>query len=145
VWLSGTGPLRGTVPSLLGALLAAAVPVVIVRHISRHFRVTGEAEAGALCIYISMGIVFAYLFLAIEAGSGTMFAQSTAQPDLVSYVYFSFITLTSTGYGDLSPGNDLARMLSVLEALIGQIYLVTVIALLIGNLGREGARQRLRR
>ena len=55
-------------------------------------------------------------------------------------IYFSFTTLTTTGYGDLTPVLSVGRVLSVLEMLIGQIYLVTVIGLLVGNLRRSPER-----
>jgi voltage-gated potassium channel len=52
------------------------------------------------------------------------------------YMYFSFITLATVGYGDLTPQGGLGRALAVLEGLFGQIYLVTAVAALVGNLGR---------
>jgi ion channel len=57
---------------------------------------------------------------------------------VADFLYFSFATLTTTGYGDLVPGSNLARSLAILEALTGQIYLVTVVAVLVGNLMRRG-------
>jgi len=56
------------------------------------------------------------------------------EPQYVDYLYFAFTTLTTTGYGDLSPASDVARAAAILEALLGQLYLVTVLALVIGNL-----------
>ena len=56
---------------------------------------------------------------------------------MVDYLYFSFITMTTVGYGELVPGPDSIRMLAVTEALVGQIFLVTALALLVGNLGRH--------
>ncbi len=52
-------------------------------------------------------------------------------------LYFSFTTLTTLGYGDLTPAGDVGRMLAITEALIGQVYLVTIVALIVTNLGRE--------
>ena len=52
-------------------------------------------------------------------------------------VYFSFVTLTTVGYGDLTASNSVGRAFAVQEALFGQIYLVTVVALLVSNLGRQ--------
>jgi hypothetical protein len=53
-------------------------------------------------------------------------------------VYFSFTTLTTAGFGDLTARTDLGHTLTVFEALIGQIYLVTVVSLIVSNLGRRG-------
>ena len=66
---------------------------------------------------------------------GPFFAQPGAGR-AVDYVYFSYVTMSTVGYGDLTARGDLARMLAVTEALIGQLYLVTIVALLVGNLGR---------
>ena len=78
----------------------------------------------------------------IDAADSTpLFAQvpiATAPTPL----YFSYITMTTVGYGDLTPVGNLPRMLAATEALIGQIYLVTAVALLVGNLGRERRRRR---
>ena len=52
-------------------------------------------------------------------------------------VYFSFVTLTTIGYGDIVAANDLSRGLAIFEALLGQLYLVTVVSLVVGNLGRD--------
>ncbi len=53
------------------------------------------------------------------------------------FVYYSFVTLTTVGYGDLTASTGIGRMLSVTEALVGQLYLVTVVAILVSNLGRN--------
>ena len=58
-----------------------------------------------------------------------------------SLLYYSYSTLTTVGFGDLTASSDLGRMLSVLEALVGQLYLVTIVALVIGNLGRQRIRR----
>ena len=58
----------------------------------------------------------------------------------VTYLYFSFVTLTTVGYGDYSAGSDVGRMMAVVEALVGQLYLVTVVAIVIGNIGRPRQR-----
>ena len=66
---------------------------------------------------------------------------STGEPASVSECqYFSFTTLTTVGFGDLTARTDLGHTLSVFEALVGQIYLVTVVSLIVGNLGRARPR-----
>jgi len=60
-------------------------------------------------------------------------------------VYFSFVTLATVGYGDYTAASDLGRMLAVSEALMGQLYLVSVVALLVANMGRTREPKRLRR
>ncbi|HKE97628.1 MAG TPA: ion channel [Actinomycetes bacterium] len=117
------------------ALLTAASPVVIARRLVHHPRVQGSTILGALCIYLLFGLSFAYLFSTVGAVSGPFFA-GTQGATLVEYLYFSFTSLTTVGYGDFVARTDLGRMLAVSEALTGQLYLVTVVALLVGNVGR---------
>ena len=65
------------------------------------------------------------------------FFVSTTHPTDVDYLYFSFSTLATVGFGDLVAGTNLGRMLAVTEALFGQMYLVTIVALLVGKFGRS--------
>lgn len=123
---------------LVGALVVLVVPAVIAHGIfhgiREHGRVTMQAAFGALCIYLLIGMLFAFAFGAVAVlQHGPLFSNGT-EGDLQDHLYFSFITITTTGYGDLSPAGDLARSFSMLEALIGQLYLVTVVAVIVGNL-----------
>jgi Ion channel len=124
-------------------LIGIAVPCVIISGLLRLLRnrgVTLQAVAGGLVIYLSLGLAFAYVvsFVA-EVASSPYFAQHT-NGTLGERVYFSFTTLTTTGYGDLTPGLAVGRSLSVVEMLTGQLYLALVIGLMIGNLvGRSQA------
>jgi hypothetical protein len=125
---------------MVGALVVVIVPAVIAHGIYHDIRdrqrVTIQAAFGALCIYLLIGMLFAFSFGAVAVlQHGALFSDGT-EGDLQSHLYFSFITITTTGYGDLAPAGNLARSLSMLEALIGQLYLVTVVAVIVGNLGR---------
>jgi hypothetical protein len=122
-------------PRSVGAALALAGPVVIVRRIRHHSRIDLETVAASVCIYLLAGVFFAYVFHVIDAADGPFFGQ-TGRPSSVDFLYFSFTTLTTLGYGDLTPVHSLGKMLAVSEALLGQIYLVSVVALLVGNIGR---------
>jgi hypothetical protein len=93
-----------------------------------------QAVFGALAIYLLVGLTFGFLIGALATGSaGDYFAQGTDGVQS-QRVYFSFTSLTTTGYGDLTARSAGGRALAVLEMLIGQLYLVTVIATLVGNL-----------
>ncbi len=122
-------------PAVVGALLAFAGPIVIVRRISKHARIDLETIAASLCVYLLAGIFFSYVFHVIDNFQNGFFVEKGAGSS-VDFLYFSYTTLTTTGYGDLTARTSLGRMLSVSEALMGQIYLVSVVALLVGNLGR---------
>jgi hypothetical protein len=119
------------------AAIVLATVVELVHGLARLLRsqgVTVPAVAGALAVYLLLGILFAFTIgVAAKAGNGHYFAQDTDGSESQD-VYFSFTTMTTTGYGDLSPAGQGGRALAVLEMLTGQIYLVTVISLLVGNL-----------
>ena len=102
--------------------------------------------AGALAIYLAVGLVFAWIIGFItEVSSTAYFAQHT-NGTVGDRVYFSFTVLTTTGFGDFSAGTPVGHAVAVIEMLTGQLYLVTVIGLLIGNfVGRSGATRELRR
>ena len=121
------------------AVITAATPVVVGRRLLRHPRVQGSTVLGALCIYLLLGLFFAYLYSTIGAINEPFFAQIPTATT-VDYLYFSYVTLTTVGYGDLTAAQDVGRMVAVSEALTGQLYLVTVVALLVSNIGRPRAR-----
>ncbi len=121
---------------MVTALVTAAIPVAIVGGLLRLLRergVTLQAVAGALAIYLSVGLVFAWIigFIA-QVDSTPYFAQHTSGTE-GDRVYFSFTVLTTTGFGDFSAAAPVGHALAVIEMLTGQLYLVTVIGLLIGN------------
>ena len=105
-------------------------------------RITIETMFGVLCLYLLIGLLFAALFGVVQdVLEGTDFFVGTAG-DTSDFLYFSFATLTTVGYGDLIAATDVGRSLAITEALVGQIYLVTVVAVIVGNLGaaRSAAR-----
>jgi hypothetical protein len=97
--------------------------------------VNSQSVLGALSIYVTIGMLFTVLYgVMAELGDAAFFAQGT-DGDPATRLYFSFVTLATLGYGDYSPAGEVGRLFSVLEALTGQLYLVTVVALLVSNLG----------
>jgi hypothetical protein len=123
------------------AVAVAAVLVILTKGLVRLIRdrgVTLQAVAGALTSYLLIGLEFALIVrVLVGVSPHPYFVQiSNAAVTQSQQIYFSFTTLTTTGYGDLTPTLNAGRALSVLEMLVGQIYLVTVIGLLIGNLRR---------
>jgi Ion channel len=123
---------------LLSLLLVGAAPVVIVRSLLRRRVIDVQTVLGALCVYVLLGMFWSFAFAAIGTlGSDPFFSQQR-NATVADYLYFSFVTQTTVGYGDFTAAGGLGRVLAVLEALIGQLYLVTVIALLVSNLGRRG-------
>jgi hypothetical protein len=127
--------------SVAAVALVLATLVQLVRGMVRLLQtrgVTVQAVAGALAVYLLLGIMFAFGVTAMaKLGSGHYFAQGTDGSES-QRVYYSFTAMTTTGFGDLTPATRGGRTLAVLEMLTGQIYLVTVISLLVGNLRRRG-------
>jgi hypothetical protein len=108
-----------------------ATGVAIVRGIVSEGTVSQRSVIGAICVYFLLGMFFLFTYGVLAVlDSGPLFAQGTdGTPSL--RLYFSFVTLATVGYGDYS---NLGHMLSVLEALTGQLYLVTVIAVLVSRM-----------
>lgn len=128
-----TATLRGLASASTG-LLVIATPIVIGRRLAIEPEVTLQKVLGALCIYLLLGLFFAYLFGFLnEVGAQEFFAQRT-HPSPVDFIYFSYTTLTTVGYGDLTARTGPGRMLAVTEALTGQLYLVTVVAVLVSQM-----------
>jgi hypothetical protein len=119
--------------------IALATPAVMVHGLIRLLRergVVAQAVFGALALYLQIGLIFAFGAGAIGAIQETQFFGGDTRATTSEFVYFSFTTMSTTGYGDLTPATSLGRSLAVLEMLIGQIYLVTIVGLLVGNIGR---------
>lgn len=127
----------GGVADLAGAGLLVLVPVAIVMEFRRDLRVTVQSVMAALCIYVVLGMFFASAAAAVSAIGGAAYFAGQQSATSADYTYFSFITLATVGYGDLVPVLGLGRALAVLEGLLGQLYLVTVVALVVGNLGLQ--------
>jgi hypothetical protein len=119
---------------LLNILLVATVPWVIARALWHRKVIDVRTVLGAVCIYVLLGMMFAFVYAAIDGLSSGAFFVQTAHPTTPDFLYFSYITQTTVGYGDFTASGDLGRALAVLEALTGQLYLVTIIAVLVSRL-----------
>jgi hypothetical protein len=108
---------------------------VVVGKVLRHRVVTLQTILGALSAYLLLGFFFAAMFTAVAKLSTQPFFADGEPADSDSIQYFTFITLTTTGYGDLSPAGQPGRSLAVLDALFGQIFLVTLVARLVTVFG----------
>lgn len=120
---------------LLVLLAPPAIVIGVVRTLRARGRVTVEAVFGVLCLYILLGMFFAFAYGTIDHLGHPFFAQNV-QATVARCLYYSFTTLTTVGYGDLTSTTNLGHTLSVTEALFGQIYLVTVVSVIISNLSR---------
>ena len=121
---------------IVGLLLAVLAPLVILRRIVLSPTITFHLVLGALSIYLLLGLAYAYLFPLIATLMGQPFFVQTENPGTADYLYFSYTTLATIGYGDFTAATSLGRMVAVSEGLVGQLYLVSAVALLVGNIGR---------
>ncbi len=111
-------------------LVGATLPVTISR-VLHHRRVTYETVLGALCAYVLIGLLFAFVYIAVDELRDAPFFVQPGPHDQGEFLYFSFVALTTLGFGDLSPSEGLPQALTVIEALIGSIFLVTLVARLV--------------
>jgi hypothetical protein len=112
--------------------------VAILGYVLRSGKVTSDKIYGAICVYLLFGYAWAFAYSLIEEVQPGSFTSVTSMPanDIVSRVmqmrYFSFVTLATVGYGDIVPHSPLARTIALLEAMLGQFYLVALIGRLVG-------------
>jgi hypothetical protein len=122
----------------LTAILVVVAPLAIGRHLVSHRVVDVNTFYGAVCIYLLIAMFFASVFALLAAvGDASFFAQDIETVGTVDYLYFSLTTITTVGYGDLTAQGNVGRILAVLEAVLGQLYMITVVALVVQNLGQE--------
>ncbi len=141
IWIANIDNADGVL-FLLNALLVGTAPVVIARSLIRRGTVDIHTVMGALCIYVLLGMLWAFGFGSIGAFMSEPFFAQKGHANVADYLYFSYVTLTTVGYGDLTAAEGLGRAVAVLEALLGQLYLVTVVAVVVARMARLAARAR---
>ncbi len=125
------------VAGIVNALLAVAACVVIGVGIWDQGRINAQSVIGVVTVYFLFGLLFSFAFSAVaKLQAGPFFAQGT-DGTMADRVYFSGVTIATLGYGDLTPAATTGRMLAVGEAILGQLYLVTVVAVVVGGLRRH--------
>jgi len=134
---------RTLVPDIalvVGVLLAAA-PLVVLGRIVRHRVITIETIFGAISVYLLIALVFAFWFSGVHNADGAAFILPEAEPNQTTWTYYSFVTITTLGYGDITPVATMARSLAGIEAVLGQVYLVTIVARFVSLLGTAPPRR----
>lgn len=117
----------------LSAIFLAQMLFMIWIHIEKENDVTIELVMAAACAYILLGLVWAYAYYLLEIFHPNSFkASEKLSDDLWNFYYYSFVTLTTMGYGDILAITKSARALSILEAITGQLYLAIMISRLVG-------------
>jgi len=117
---------------LLGIAQFAAL-LAILNRVSRHRKVTLQTVMGGVAAYALIAFAMAALFHGMDLLTETTFLNGVVANG--DYVYFSFVTLTTVGYGDITAATDLAKRLVVVEAFVGQVFLVALVARLVSLWG----------
>jgi hypothetical protein len=131
LWL-GSPTLGYAVVGGCSVVVIATAMAVIVTSLLRRRRIDVTTVLGALCVYLLLALLFAGLHQVLGAYTPN-YLTGTGQPaSPADLLYFSVITVTTVGFGDITPGTQLARSVAGLEALVGQLYLVSVVASVVG-------------
>jgi len=118
---------------LFGALFAGFVISLLVKFIFQKNEVTKEVIYAAVVVYLLIGIMWSFFYFMLDYFYPESFSfPKITSPTIFRYLYFSYVTLTTLGYGDVAPLTNKGGSLVILEAIIGQIYLVVIVAWLVG-------------
>lgn len=135
---SSTGVTAAVTFALACALGFAAY--TILRRIFEQTTIGVREVVAALTAYIEFAMVFAFTYMSVARASNEAFFTAGIAGQLSDFAYFSVVTITTLGYGDLTPATHLGRSLVMIETLFGQIFLVVLVAFLVGMLGHERSR-----
>jgi hypothetical protein len=122
------------IAGILNALIIVATCVVIAIGVIDQGTINAQSVLGVVTVYLLLGLFFCFAFSVVAVfGDGPFFAQGT-DGTVADRLYFSYVTIATLGYGDLTPADTPGRMLAVAEAIFGQLYLVTIVAVVVSRL-----------
>ena len=119
------------------AALSVAAPVIVVLRLLRHRTITSATLFGAIAAYLMLAVAYFFVFLTVSQWQGPESFFTTPDQPSSSFMYFSLTTITTVGYGDLTAQTHLGRLLATSEAVVGQVYLVTFVAMIVGLRAQE--------
>jgi hypothetical protein len=119
---------------VFAVLLFSYTTISIFIHLIRSREVTTEILFAAVCVYLLIGLTWASLYVFVDLVNPGSFVDTSGNLPMTSprYLFFSFVTLTTVGYGTLTPATDQARSIAMMEAIVGQIYITILVARLVG-------------
>ena len=130
-FVDGNG-VGGALASLWTALILLLAAFLLVRRVLSQPEITAQSIYGVLSAYMIIGLIFSAVYVAMWKFGGAFFAYGEAN-NPKTFQYFSFTTLTTLGYGDFTAAGDGGRAVAVLEAIIGQMFLATLVARLVAG------------
>ena len=128
--VNGNNTSLGGLAVAQGAVLGILVLAIITRFLG-HQRVTDQTVLAVICVYVLFGLIFAFFSFGLNSITGRQFFVQNPSPTFADFVYYSFVVLTTLGFGDLTPATEPGQALVAFEALLGQLFLVTVVARLV--------------
>jgi hypothetical protein len=136
LWMQYAYPYKpiAAIGMLAGVLFGAMVVASIVGFMLRSEAVNRELICAAILLYLLAALMWAFLYTFLELVDPTSFNINLSEPQgyLLVFQYYSFVTITTLGYGDIAPVTEVAKAFSVLEAVVGQLYLMVAVAWLVG-------------
>jgi Ion channel len=143
--IAGRGNTERAVMYSLSGILAASGALIVGRGVLAGIRVEQRVSLhsvlGVVTVYLLAGLIFAFIYSLMGTIAGSPVLSHLGADQHAEQVYFSYITLATVGYGDIVPIVSAARMTAVFEGLFGQLYLVTVVAVIVSNAARPGRAQ----
>ena len=133
-FLGSTDVTKGTA-GIVNAVFVLTAVVGILLGLLRQSTIDVKTVMGALSIYLLIGLFFAWSYSAISALGNESFFAAGQTDTIAHFLYFSYITQTTVGYGDFVASGNLGRTVAVVQALLGQIYLVTIVGVTVSRLG----------
>ncbi len=140
--LIGEENVAHAVTGAISLVLVIIAPIAIALHLTQKRTLNAETFVGAVCVYLLIAQLFATAFALTATIAGQPFFVQTSHPSTIDYLYFSFVTITTVGYGDFTSALNVGRMLAVTEAVFGQLYLITVVSLVVQNLATKRQQER---
>jgi Ion channel len=142
IGVAGAGGILGlelgnspTTASAVVTLLLVAVPIAIIAGLREERTVNMQTVFGAVSIYLVIGLMFADLISIVGRETASPYFAQGTDGTVSQRTYFSFVTLGTLGYGDLTPATSIGRLLAVFETILGSLYLVTAVSLVVSRIG----------
>ena len=131
--LNPSSTLTGIV-GIFELILTMSVAAIIAFGLVDQGEINEQSVIGAICVYLLLGLMFTFFYGAVAALDSAPFFSSGTDGTVPIRLYFSYVTLSTVGYGDYSAATNLGHLLAITEALLGQLYLVTVVAVLVARM-----------
>ena len=122
----------GIAGNLLATVFLAFTAITILSYLFREDKVTGDMIMGAICVYLLFGLIWSFVYTTLEMTQPGSFQMTGEVTDQAAFTFYSYVTLTTLGYGDITPISAPARSLAILEAMTGSLYLAVLVARLVG-------------